>query len=185
MTAHMAVSGPMMIERWTRPEHADPETRRRLVECWLAVSNAGGAVGFPFPPVAENEVAVALDQLLEDLDPQSCVLFHAWKDSTVTGWVVLRRTPTPLLGHWGTVERLQTHPTWRGRGIGAALLDNLERYSRDELGLVQLHLAARSGLGLERYYGRLGWQEIGRWPRILRLAENDERDEILMLRQLI
>ncbi|RDV48322.1 hypothetical protein DDV98_29620 [Streptomyces sp. IB2014 011-12] len=36
--------------------------------------------------------------------------------------------------------------------------------------LEQLHLAARGGVGLEDFYGRLGWKEIGRWPGALRLA---------------
>ncbi len=36
-------------------------------------------------------------------------------------------------------------------------------------------------LGLEDFYGRLGWAEIGRWPDALRLAPGDDRDEILMI----
>jgi hypothetical protein len=42
-------------------------------------------------------------------------------------------------------------------------------------------LAARGGVGLEDFYGRLGWKEIGRWPGALRLAPGDDRDEILMI----
>jgi hypothetical protein len=49
------------------------------------------------------------------------------------------------------------------------------------MGLEQLHLAARGGMGLERFYARLGWREIGRWPGALRLAPGDDRDEILMV----
>ncbi len=112
------------------------------------------------------------------------MLFHASEGGTIIGWVVLRRTLSPLVGHWGTVQRWQSHPAWRGHGIGRALLTELERYSQDELGLVQLHLAARGGIGLERYYEQLGWREIGRWPRALRLADDDQRDDVLMLREL-
>lgn len=36
------------------------------------------------------------------------------------------------------------------------------------------------GLRLERFYEHLGWREIGRWPGALRLAPDDDRDEILM-----
>ncbi len=50
-----------------------------------------------------------------------------------------------------------------------------------EMGLEQLHLAARGGMGLEHFYARLGWREIGRWPGALRLAPGDDRDEILMV----
>ena len=33
--------------------------RRDLIECWITVSNGGGAVGFPFPPVSGREVEPA------------------------------------------------------------------------------------------------------------------------------
>ncbi|MFG2895242.1 GNAT family N-acetyltransferase [Streptomyces sp. NPDC048248] len=73
-------------------------------------------------------------------------------------------------GHWGTVHNLQTHPRFRGRGIGSALMQELRKAARDELGLEQLRLAARGEEGLEEFYGRLEWREVGRWPAALRLA---------------
>ncbi|MFI2072424.1 MULTISPECIES: GNAT family N-acetyltransferase [Streptomyces] len=85
------------------------------------------------------------------------------------------------MSHWGTIHHLQTHPGFRGRGVGSALVRELRRIARDELGLEQLHLAARGGQGLEDFYGRLGWREIGRWPEALRLAPDDTRDEVLMI----
>lgn len=60
-------------------------------------------------------------------------------------------------------------------------MNEVRRIAREEMGLEQLHLAARSGVGLETFYGRLGWKEIGRWPGALRLADGEDRDEILML----
>lgn len=150
----------------------------------MTVVNTGGAVGFAFPPVGGAEVTGAMRQVISALDPQTCVLFRATEGGAVLGWVLLQRTVSPLVAHWGTVERLQTHPDARGHGVGRALLAELERYAREELGLVQLHLTARGGMGLEQYYRHLGWSEIGRWPRALRFAEHDERDEVLMLREL-
>ena len=78
-------------------------------------------------------------------------------------------------------RHLQTLPAVRGRGIGSALMMWARRVARQEMGLEQLRLAARGGMGLESFYARLGWREIGRWPKALRLAPNDDRDEILML----
>ncbi|GHE13986.1 hypothetical protein GCM10010339_83010 [Streptomyces alanosinicus] len=57
--------------------------------------------------------------------------------------------------------------------------------AREEMGPEQLRLAARGGAGLEQFYGRLGWKEIGRWPEALRLAVGDDRDEVLMVLSLL
>ncbi|MFI7631954.1 GNAT family N-acetyltransferase [Microbispora rosea] len=73
---------------------------------------------------------------------------------------------------------------FRGRGVGAALMRQVRQVAREEMGLEQLRLATRGGVGLEDFYGRLGWKEIGRWPGALRLAPGDDRDEILMMLEL-
>ena len=99
----------------------------------------------------------------------------------LAGWVHLQRHPNPVIAHWGTISHLQTLPALRGRGIGSALMVWARRDAAQEMGLEQLRLAARGGMGLESFYARLGWREIGRWPKALRLAPDDDRDEILML----
>lgn len=60
-------------------------------------------------------------------------------------------------------------------------MTEVARSARDELGLDQLHLELRGGLGPERFYAGCGWQEIGRWPGSLRRREDDRRDDVLML----
>jgi hypothetical protein len=54
-----------------------------------------------------------------------------------------------------------------------------ERLGR-ELGREALHVTLRDGLGLDRFYRRLGYREIGRLPGALRVAPGDDRDEVLM-----
>ncbi|MER5883292.1 GNAT family N-acetyltransferase [Streptomyces sp. NPDC001941] len=173
-------SGPALTQL-TRPDQAGPGLRRQLVECWTEVTNAGGAAGFPFPPVAVSDVEPVADKLLARLEPGLSRLLVARFDGELAGWVVLDRDDHRLVGHWGTVRHLQTHPRHRGRGVGSALMAEARRVARDELGLEQLRLAARGGEGLEDFYRRLGWREAGRWPRALRLAPDDTRDEVLML----
>ena len=158
-----------------------PELRTALIECWTAVTNAGGAAGFPFPPVGETEVAPVADALIARLAAPRSRMLVARCDGALAGWVHLSREPNPLVAHWGTVRHLQTHPRFRGRGIGGGLMRWVREVARDEMGVRQLHLAARGGVGLEGFYERLGWREVGRWPRALRLADGDERDEVLML----
>ncbi|WP_406704854.1 GNAT family N-acetyltransferase [Streptomyces albidoflavus] len=84
--------------------------------------------------------------------------------------------PRPL----ARCHHVQTHPELRGRGIGGALMGYVRQVARGELGLEQLHLAARGGAGLEEFYGRLGWRESGRRPGVLRFGPGDDRDEVLM-----
>jgi GNAT superfamily N-acetyltransferase len=152
-----------------------------LVDCWVAVANAGGAVGFAFPPVSAAEVGPVADRMIAGLDPDAGRLLLASVDGVLAGWLHLARGPEPLVAHWATVSRVQTHPRFRGRGVGAALMRAVRAVARDEMGLEQLRLYARGGAGLENFYGRLGWTEVGRWPRALRFGPGDDRDEALML----
>lgn len=167
----------------SRPDALTPDLRRQLIDCWVAVANAGGAViatGLPMPPVSAREVALVADQLIAGLDAdRSRILIAAYGD-TLAGWLVVRRDPHPLIAHCGVVNHVQTHPGFRGMGIGAALMERVRVVAREEMGLERLQLSARAGLGLEKFYARLGWVEVGRWPGALRVAPGDDRDDILM-----
>jgi len=165
----------------TDPGDVDPAIREEMTECWITVTNAGGAAGFPFPPVDAGQVAPAVDALAACLEPRRARILLARVNGALAGWVVINGNLNPVAAHWGTVNHLQTHPAYRGRGIGSALMHRLRQVARDEMGLEQLHLEARSGMGLEDFYTRLGWKEIGRWPGALRIAPDDSRDEILMV----
>jgi GNAT superfamily N-acetyltransferase len=113
------------------------------------------------------------------LNPQHDRLVLATVDCAIAGWLRLRREADPRVAHWGIVNHVQTHPHFRSRGIGTALMTQARAIARDEMGLEQLRLGARGGEGLEDFYGRLGWKEIGRWPDALRFSHGD-RDDILM-----
>jgi GNAT superfamily N-acetyltransferase len=178
--AEDSADGQLEIAQAKRPEDISPEAARELALCWMTVANLGGAVGFPFPPVSLDEVRGVADRLIADLDPQYSQLLLARFDGVLAGWLSLSRYRARVVPHWGTVKRVQTHPDFRGRGVGTALMRRVRAVARDELGLEQLRLEARGGEGLEDFYGRLGWREIGRWPGALRFAFGD-RDEVLML----
>jgi GNAT superfamily N-acetyltransferase len=162
------------------PGQVSARLRQQLIDCWITVSNTGGAVGFPFLPVDPGIVAPVAGELIARLSPDRRLLAAVAGD-VLAGWVHLQRDPNPVIAHWGSVSHLQTLPAWRGRGIGGAVMGHARQVARQEMGLEQLHLAARGGMGLERFYARLGWREIGRWPGALRLAPGDDRDEILMV----
>ncbi|GAA3961816.1 hypothetical protein GCM10023085_50340 [Actinomadura viridis] len=153
-----------------------PGLRRDLVDCWVQVTRGGGAAGFPFPPVAENDLAPVLDALIARLRPDRERLLVALHGTVPVGWAHLSRDPNPLIPHWGAVNHLQTLPTHRKRGVGTALMNHARDVARDEMGLRRLHLSARSGMGLETFYERLGWREAGRWAKALPPAPDGTLD---------
>ncbi|MGW2089993.1 GNAT family N-acetyltransferase [Streptomyces sp. NPDC001880] len=177
----MSAQAPVSFRQYTRPHDVDAALQQQLARCWIEVSDAGGAAGFPFPPVDPDEVAAAAADLVAALDADRSRLLTAWAGSELAGWLNMRKDAHPLVTHRGTLHHVQTRTSARGRGIGTALMNRAREIARDEMGLEQLHLAARGGVGLEDFYGRLGWKEIGRWPGALRLAPGDDRDEVLML----
>ncbi|MFD8410785.1 GNAT family N-acetyltransferase [Streptomyces sp. NPDC059650] len=173
----------VQLVQLTTPAGVPPATARQLTDCWTAVVNAGGAViahELPMPPVSATEVAPAVDRLVHSLDPLRCRILLAVDGESLSGWLVLRHDPHPLVAHCGVVNHLQTLPGLRGRGVGSALMTGVAAIARDELGLERLQLSARSGCGLEGFYRRLGWVEVGRWPGALRVAPGDDRDDVLM-----
>lgn len=151
--------------------------------CWFDVSNAGGAVGFPFPPVSIAQVRRAAELLSRDVAAGSAVVFIAEIGDEVVGWVSLRFNRSELTQHWASVERLQSRPDRRGLGVGRQLMESVVEHAVS-IGLEQLRLMLRGGEGLESFYAGLGWSEIGRHPGALRLSRDDDRDEVSMLLEL-
>lgn len=163
------------------PAEISDDLRQAAIDCWIEVSNAGGAAGFPFPPVDPAEVRDAMETIIDNLHPDRNRLLVATIDGKLAGWLNVRSDRHPLFALWGTLHHVQTRLGVRGHGIGDALMHRVRDIARDQMGLEQLHLAARGGVGLEDFYGRLGWVEVGRWPGALRLGPDDDRDEVLML----
>jgi GNAT superfamily N-acetyltransferase len=172
--------GLLQVRQLAHPGEVSTGLRRELIDCWVTVSNAGGAVGF-LPPADSTQVSPVVAELIAGLDSQRSRLLLALADGVLAGWLNIQRELSPLVAHWGTVNSLQTHPAFQGRGIGTTLMTQARHVAREEMGLEQLHLALRGGTGLERFYRRLGWRVIGSWPGALRIAPGDDRDEILMI----
>jgi predicted N-acetyltransferase YhbS len=83
-----------------------------------------------------------------------------------------------------TLGSLQVHPGRQGTGLGrrlvAAAHDLAVAEFDAELALVQV----RDGLGLDRFYARLGYVEVGRVPGGLAFEDGDRIDELTMVRRL-
>ena len=160
----------------------DTELRRQLVGIWVDATNAGGALGLLSPATAESarELAAATWRGIED---GSDDLFVAYLGATPVGWVVLSPRNDGVTPHWRTVKRLQVHPEQQGCGYGRAMLAELERFCLAE-GLEEVHLTLRDGTGVDRLYRALGFREIARIPKALRVGPGDDRDEVYMVKSL-
>ncbi|TCO45802.1 acetyltransferase (GNAT) family protein [Kribbella antiqua] len=155
-----------------------PGLRADLLDTWVAATDAGGAVGFTAPAPVEK-VADALDAALGRVAAGLDLLgvLHNGERYVGMGLLVSRGA------HWRTVLRLMVHPAYQGNGAGRLLMEGL-RGSAVDLGLLQLQLTIRGGTGLENFYQPLGYHVVGRHPRAIRLADDDYRDEITLIKSL-
>ena len=159
----------------------DPDTRSSLVDIWVDVSNAGGAVGF-VPPVTKDDVMELADLAFDRIERGIDHIVVAYDDEPF-GFAFLDHRPGPLFRHWATVKRLMVHPSLQRTGRGHALLDAVTQKSL-ELGLEQLHLTVRGGTGYESFYERHGFEIKARIPGAIRVAPDDDREEIYMVKLL-
>jgi predicted GNAT family N-acyltransferase len=181
----MATPPEGLTLQWlTTPQMVTPARLSQIAKGWQAVSNAGGAVGFPFPPVEIDEVVTATEEMVSSLDPILKRLLIATVDEALAGWLVLSGNDGYLTSHWAFVQRVQTNLNFRESGVGRALMEEASRAARHELGLKSLHIEVRGGAGLEDFYESIGWTEVGRWPGALRLGDDDYRDNVLMAMSL-
>jgi GNAT superfamily N-acetyltransferase len=156
----------------------DEALRGDLLSCWTDVSNAGGAVGF-VPPISEDDVVPLLDRLLDGVHSGRDVLALLTVDGATAGFASIVGSLSPLRLHWGTVLRVQVHPSRQGQGLGRVLMDGVHDIARGR-GWEFLHLTARGGTGVDAFYRGLGYAEVGRLPGAIRVAPGDDRDEIIM-----
>ncbi|HEV2756481.1 MAG TPA: GNAT family N-acetyltransferase [Actinomycetota bacterium] len=163
----------------------DDETSRALVRVWVDVSNEGGAVGFAPPPpaVTAEDVAPVADAAFRSVREGRDHIVVAYDGGAIVGFAFLEHRPGPLFRHWATVKRLQVRPDAQGRGIGRALLEGCHDFAR-ELGLEALHLTVRGGTGTESFYEGLGYELVATIPEAIRLAPDDTRPELYMVKRL-
>lgn len=175
----------MSVVTFEHVPHADaasPALREQLLDTWVAVTDAGGAVGF-VAPADRDEIAGALDAPLARVLAGRDELGVLRRDGTAVGMGFLVTHTSALRAHWRTVLRVMVHPSLQGQGAGGQLLLGLHDIARS-LGLEQLHLTTRGGTGVEGFYERFGYQVVGRHPGAIRVAPGDDREEIILVLRL-
>ena len=165
------------------PDSLDEPTRESLLDLWCAVNDVGGAVGF-LPGAPRPAVAAALAAHEQGMaeGTTTLVLLRGAGDRVVGAgfWVA---DGNPLFDHARTAYRVMAHPQMQGRNLGRILLAAMHRVAREQ-GVEIAVLDVRSGLGLTRFYERVGYVEVGRVPGVIRVAPGDDRDRIMMARCL-
>ncbi|MFI6156078.1 GNAT family N-acetyltransferase [Kitasatospora sp. NPDC051170] len=159
----------------------DPDLRAAVVRLWTDVTNAGGAVGF-VAPVTEDQVWESADRQFAGIAPEGpdrLLVAHDEATGRLVGVLFFESMRFDLMEHWRMLKRVMVHPDFQGHGYGAALLAEAERVAR-AWGLDALRLSARGGQGLERFYARCGYREVGRVPAAIRVGPGDDRDDITM-----
>lgn len=163
------------------PVSAGPEFAAELADLWYRVSRAGGAVGFG-TDVERPEVAAAAVRLVGDVRAGATSMLAARDGGALVGTVRFERGDAPVVRHRAMLKLLMVDPDRQRGGLGRRLVDACLAAAAAE-GVEQVYLSARSGTGLEEYYPRLGWREVGRFPGGVRVRPGDDRDEIWYLRE--
>ena len=164
-------------------ERVPTRARQAMLEMWLRVNDAGGAVGF-VSGATEEDVAPVLDGYIERLAQGGtvCVALNSPLGELLGFGFVVGSTGV-LMGHSATLERVMTDPARRGTNFGALLMGGLHRAARDR-GIELVTLDYRGGTGLGEFYTRYGYTEVGRVPGAIRVAPGDDRDGVIMARTL-
>lgn len=158
-----------------------PALRDGILDLWADVTNAGGAVGF-VPPVDREDVRPELvGHFVAMAEGRHRLLVGHDEEGRVAATAFLAFNTHRLMTHWVWLYTVMVHPKHQGRGYGRALMAAAADAARTFDGIEAVRLTCRGGLGLERFYGSCGYQEVGRVPGAIRVAPGDHRDDVFML----
>ncbi|MFF3174516.1 GNAT family N-acetyltransferase [Streptomyces sp. NPDC057900] len=159
----------------------DRPLRDGITSLWADVSNAGGAVGF-VPPVTAEDVRPELVKHLTAITEERTRLLVGYdEEGAVAATAFLTRNTHRLMSHWVWLYTVMVHPRHQGRGFGRDLMAAAADAARSIEGIEAIRLTCRGGTGADRFYAACGYKEVGRVPGAIRVAEGDDRDDIIML----
>jgi GNAT superfamily N-acetyltransferase len=103
------------------------------------------------------------ESLLPEVERRTRVLLAAYLDGELVGTVQLVHAWPPNSQHRADVAKLLVHRNARGRGVGRALMEQLEQEARAD-GKTLLILDTVAERAADRLYDRLGWTRLGTVP---------------------
>ncbi|MFE6978920.1 GNAT family N-acetyltransferase [Streptomyces sp. NPDC057682] len=159
----------------------DRPVRDGIAALWADVTNAGGAVGF-VPPVSVEDVRPELVRhLVAMAEGRTRLLVGRDEDGEIAATAFLALNGHRLMRHWLWLYTVMVHPRHQGRGDGRALMAAAADAARTIDGIEAIRLTCRGGTGTDRFYASCGYKEVGRVPAAIRVAEGDDRDDVIML----
>lgn len=76
---------------------------------------------------------------------------------------------------------LVAHPGWQGQGVGGALLSGLIAWAKDATAVEKIELNVRSSNApAQALYRKMGFTEVGRWRRRVKVAPGRYLDDVAM-----
>lgn len=146
---------------WVLAPDEVASVRPALCEILVDCVRHGASVGFldPLDPAEADGYWLRIERAVAD---GRCVLIAAAVGGEVAGTVQLDVGTLPNQPHRATVSKLLVHTSARRRGLGRALMAELEQVAL-ERGRWLLTLDTATG-DAARLYERMGWQAAGTIP---------------------
>ncbi|MFE1521480.1 GNAT family N-acetyltransferase [[Kitasatospora] papulosa] len=159
----------------------DRTLRDGITALWADVTNAGGAVGFVAPVTADDVRPELVRHLAAMAEGRTHLVVGRDEDGEVAATAFLTHNTHRLMRHWIGVYTVMVHPRHQGKGFGRELMEAVAGAARGLDGIGAVRLTCRGGTGADRFYASCGYKEVGRVPHAIRVAEDDYRDDVIML----
>ncbi|HST13314.1 MAG TPA: GNAT family N-acetyltransferase [Gaiellaceae bacterium] len=134
----------------------------RLAAVLADAVDGGDSVSF-MDGFGTEDARVFYESLLPELERGTRALLAAYVDGDLVGTVQLVHAWPPNSQHRADVAKLVVHRRARGRGVGRALMEQLEEEARAD-GKTLLILDTVAERAACRLYDRLGWTRLGTVP---------------------
>jgi GNAT superfamily N-acetyltransferase len=133
-----------------------------LVRLTVDAVDGGASLGWD-PPLDADDAARYWDERIPRFDGDDCALFAAFAGDDLVGAVQRERGRFPTIRHRAEIAKLMVLRAWRRRGIGRALMDELEDDAFVR-GIDVLVLETSPGEPAEALYRAVGYELTGVVP---------------------
>jgi GNAT superfamily N-acetyltransferase len=171
-------AGSIAIERVATPSEGD---MHELAALLVDTVNAGAGVSF-MAGLRQDEAAAWWRKTFDSSTSRTVILV-ARDEHGLVGTVQLQPAWAPNQPHRADVAKLIVHRRARRRGIGRALMEELERRARDER-FTLLVLDTCRGTAAEQLYASLGWVRVGVVPNFALNPDGSSCDTVFFYKEL-